>query len=230
MTEHQHIPDMDEEAAAAECAGAIAHLRRSMQEGQAWYIALLGAMALWPLAEEEYQGRRLCYLLEGEALDWLTLAERLCLEMDGLVAPEEKARLLGGRQLPEVVGEEEFRRLLGPVKHGAHLNFWYGVTVEGALARAVEGEVAKERRSRGLATEVDLSAEVYTRIYDVPRRKLLQRFRQEKGNPQGRPLSESEEKQFTYWLFKYRFAISEPARVASDTRKGIAHLQREQGR
>jgi hypothetical protein len=31
---------------------------------------------------------------------------------------------------------------------------------------------------------------------------------------------------FTYWLFKYRVRISEPARVASATRKALRQLQR----
>jgi hypothetical protein len=33
-------------------------------------------------------------------------------------------------------------------------------------------------------------------------------------------------KEFTYWLFKYRLASCDPARVASDTRKALAMLSR----
>jgi hypothetical protein len=36
----------------------------------------------------------------------------------------------------------------------------------------------------------------------------------------------TEHKELTYWLFKYRVRNSDKARVASDTRKGLAQLQR----
>jgi hypothetical protein len=35
-----------------------------------------------------------------------------------------------------------------------------------------------------------------------------------------------ESKEFTYWLFKYRVKHSEPARMASDTKKGLDQLQK----
>ena len=39
---------------------------------------------------EEYQGRTYQYLIQGEAFDWLVLAERLCCELDGVIPAEEK--------------------------------------------------------------------------------------------------------------------------------------------
>jgi hypothetical protein len=36
--------------------------------------------------------------------------------------------------------------------------------------------------------------------------------------------------EFTYWLFKHRVNNSDPARVASDTRKGLAMLSRLRAR
>jgi hypothetical protein len=41
-------------------------------------------------------------------------------------------------------------------------------------------------------------------------------------------MSMSESKEFTYWLFKYRVARSDKARIASDTRKGLDQLARMQ--
>ncbi len=38
-------------------------------------------------------------------------------------------------------------------------------------------------------------------------------------------ISLSELKEFTYWLFKRRLAAQDPARVASDTRRGLLRLQ-----
>ena len=39
----------------------------------------------------------------------------------------------------------------------------------------------------------------------------------------------TELKEFTYWLFKRRIKIWDPARVASDTRKGLEKLQSLRG-
>jgi hypothetical protein len=36
----------------------------------------------------------------------------------------------------------------------------------------------------------------------------------------------AEEDAFTYWLFKRRVSRADPARVASDTRKGLRQLER----
>ena len=43
-------------------------------------------------------------------------------------------------------------------------------------------------------------------------------------------LSLADLNEFTYWLFKRRVNGAEPARVASDTRKGLAHFQRLESR
>ena len=45
------------------------------------------------------------------------------------------------------------------------------------------------------------------------------------GYPSRRSTDLTELKEFTYWLFKRRVRSSEPARVASDTRKGLARLR-----
>ena len=73
---------------------AIQHLKQAITNGKHWYIALLEAIGLWSSAEETYDGRHYRYLITGEAFDWLSLAERLCLEVDGLLPQEEKLNLL----------------------------------------------------------------------------------------------------------------------------------------
>ena len=59
------------------CEEALAHLRQSIANGTHWFLALLEAIALWSLPEETVDERRYCYLIGGEAFDWLLLAERL---------------------------------------------------------------------------------------------------------------------------------------------------------
>ncbi|MBI4201208.1 MAG: hypothetical protein HY531_02835, partial [Chloroflexi bacterium] len=119
-------------------------LRTSLLAGRAWPSALLEAAGRWPLPQEEVDGVRYQYLLLGEAFDWLNLASRLLLEVDGLVPADEKEALLFQSRLPQEVSEVEFRNLLGPDKYRAHLNYFYGVVVEEALLLAVEEAIRKE--------------------------------------------------------------------------------------
>ena len=209
--------------------GVLAGLRQSVRDGGPhWFFALLQAVGDWPLAEEEVDGRRYRYLIGGEAFDWLLLAERLCGAIADAVPEEEREALLLHARFPTEVTEEEFRRLLGPAKHRAHLNFLYGVQVEEALQLGVAQEVQKERLSK-VWENGHIDEEVCQRIYGASRRELFGRFRgQSDGSSDGLSLGDLHE--FTYWLFKHRVNNSDPARVASDTRKGLAMLSRLRAR
>lgn len=189
-----------------------------------WFTALLSAIAAWRQPEETVGGRSYRYLIGGEAFDWLLLAERLCLELDGLVPREELEALLFEGRPPVPIGEEEFRRIIGSAKYRAHLNFFYGVLVEEALQMAVEEEVQKERLSHVWTHRQRTDDEVCQRIYGFTRRELLRKFCEERGMAPLDGLSLGEYKEFTYWLFKHRLRCCDPARVASDTRKGLAML------
>ncbi len=70
-------------------AEAMRHLEQAIAGGKHWYIALLEAMGLWASAEETHNERSYHYLIDGEAFDWLLLAERLCQAMDGLLPDAE---------------------------------------------------------------------------------------------------------------------------------------------
>ena len=207
----------------------LAGLRDSVQGGaQHWFVAVLQAVGDWPLAEEEVDGRGYRYLIGGEAFDWLLLAERLCEAVADLTPEDEREALLLHARFPVEVTEEEFRRLLGPAKHRAHLNFLYGVQVEEALQLGVAQEVQKERLSK-VWENGHIDEEVCQRIYGASRRELFERFRGQ-GSAEGEGLSLGDLHEFTYWLFKHRVNNSDPARVASDTRKGLAVLSRLQAR
>ena len=206
----------------------LAGLRDSLQGGgQHWFVAVLQAVGDWPLAEEEVGGRRYRYLIGGEAFDWLLLAERLCEAVADLTPEDEREALLLHARFPTEVTAEEFRRLLGPAKHRAHLNFLYGVQVEEALQLGVSQEVQKERLSK-VWENGHIDEEVCQRIYGAGRPELFERFRRQSDCPENLSLSDLHE--FTYWLFKHRVNNSDPARVASDTRKGLAMLSRLQAR
>jgi hypothetical protein len=206
---------------------AILHLREAVATGKNWYVALLEAIGLWGSAEELHDGRYYRYLIGGEAFDWLTLAERLCEEINGFVPENEKLDLLFAATPPIELPPGEFRQLIGDVKYRAYLNYLYGVVVEEALLSVVEEEVLKENGHLTLSLGLRIEQEAYRRIYDAEMTDLLTFFRGQKGYANGDSMTLTEKKEFHYWLFKYRVERSEKARVASDTRKALVWLQRQ---
>jgi hypothetical protein len=202
---------------------AIRHLEQTITAGRHWYLALLEAIRLWNKSEETHNGRHYRYLIAGEALDWLLLAERLCEAVDDLVPEEEKLTLLFQSRPPVKLSKEKFKEIIGAARYRQYLNYFYGVTVEEALVLSVRGEVRKEWRTSGYK-EHNLLNEVYQRIYGATRATLLKHFRRENGYPQLRSIGLTELKEFTYWLFKYRLSNCDKARVASDTKKALGQL------
>jgi hypothetical protein len=206
-------------------ADAIRHLKQAIACGKHWYIALLEAIGLWPTAEETIGDRLYCYLIEGEAFDWLLLAERLCREVDELLPEYEKVELLFHGRPPLNLTAEEFSHLIGQLKYNQYLNYFYGITVEEALLQAVEEEVDKEKRALGLGKSYGTLEEAYQRVYGNSQAELLKQFRKQKKYPRRRSISLDELKEFTYWLFAYRLKHCDKARVASDTKKALLWLQ-----
>jgi len=206
-------------------AEAIRHLKQAIISGKHWYIALLEAIGLWTTAEETQDGHTYRYLIDGEAFDWLLLAERLCQTVDGLLPDDERANLLFHGKPPLDLTNNKFKELIGGTKYHQYLNYFYGITVEEALILAVREEVRKERRTLGLNKEPDYDNEVHRRIYGAAKTVLLRRFRREKGCRHLKSISLTELREFTYWLFKYRLKQCDKARVASDTKKALERLQ-----
>ena len=217
----------DEQSAglAQQSPEALQHFKASVQAGMPWHQALLEAVGLWTQPQEEYQGRSYKYLIRGEAFDWLVLAERLCAELDGIIPGNEKELLLFYGQLPEYAELEEFKDLLGTNKYRSYLNFWYGVVVEEALQLSVEEEVRKRHLALCYADTEDLVEDAFVHLYGTTRTALLEEFRKESNIPRRRHLSLSDLKEFTYWIHKRRLEMWDPARVASDTKKGIQRLR-----
>lgn len=205
-------------------APALERLHQSLAEGNHWLVAVLEAVGLWRSARETFREREYTYLIAGEAFDWLELADRLTEELGDAVPAEERELLLFHGQLPLDVSPWEFQRLLGRAKYRAHLNFWYGVLVEEALLVAVEERMAKESVSLGLGGRRREVA-AFEWIYGRTEHELLTQYLQEQGLPPTDAMSLAELRAFTYWRFKYRLNHRDPAKVASDTRLGLAKLQ-----
>jgi hypothetical protein len=205
---------------------AIEFLRTSIANGEHWYVALLKSMSRWTAAEEIIGDRRYRYLIGGEAFDWLLLAERLIDELDEDVTPEEREALLFHGHPPLEIDDEEFQTLIGTPKYQAYLNYLYGIVVEEALQYAVEEEMAKEHHAHVWSASTLDNNSSYPRIYGRTLPELLEEFQTERELPVSEKMDYADFKEFTYWLFKYRVRTGEGARVASDTRKGLAALSR----
>lgn len=214
------------ESSAAGDAEAIRFFKESIASGKNWYIALLGAIGLWSSAKEDYKDRVYVYLIDGEAFDWLLLAERLCETVAELLPEDERDALLFHGVPPLTLDAGEVKELIGDKKYGQYLNYFYGVTVEEALLLAVQEAIDKEKWVQGLG-KVQTADEAYHRIYDYDKDTLLKKFRQEKNHTQKQSITLDEMKEFTYWLFKYRLKRCEKARIASDTKKGLDYLKRQ---
>ena len=203
---------------------AISHLRTKLEQGASWPTALLEAMALWTTPEETFLDTRLVYLIGSEAFDWLALANRLCFEVRDLIPKEELESLLFMGRFPTYFDEAEFKEILGSDKYSAYLNYFYGVEVELALQNAVEDEVGKRFYASGRQYAADHADATFQRIYRSSYDNLLASFRDDNGIASRPVTTLTELKEFTYWLFKRRLRVSDKAKLASDTRKGISAL------
>ena len=208
-------------------AQAVAHLRRELSNGADWPDALMGAMALWTTPEEIFEGTRLVYLIGSEAFDWLTLAHRLSSEARDLIPEGELEDFLFTGRFPARVEENDFRDIWGVDKNSAYLNYFYGVEVETALQQVVEAEIEKRFYASGRQYATDHTNEAFMRIYNATRDDLLVAYWERMKRPYRKVTTLTELKEFTYWLFKRRLNVSDKAKIASDTKKGMAALDPE---
>ena len=204
---------------------AMGHLREGVVSGREWHTALLEAIGLWASPEETAGGRHYRYLIDGEAFDWLLLAERMVGEVKDNVPEQEYNDLVFDGRLPVDVSDDEFRGLIGTAKYHAYLNFLYGVIAERFLLAAVEEEICKEGNAQLLSPGEKDDADGYVRLYVLGQDALLRQFREERAYRQQEIVALNELQEFTYWLFKYRLEQCDGARVASDTRKALTYLR-----
>ena len=92
------------------------------------------------------------------------------------------------------------------------------------LIRFVIEEMHKEARHRVLDYRDDET--MYQRVYGRSRLELTILYYEETGNRIRNTVEYPDWQEFTYWLFKTRLKRQDKARVASDTRKGLAQLTR----
>jgi hypothetical protein len=226
MVESEHNAGQSYPPPVSNIDSATQHFLNGINSGRPWFPVLLESMGLWTDETETFKGQTYHYLIEGEAFDWLLLAQRLFELAPGLIPEKEKYALLFEGKPPQPLTPEEFKNLMGTIKYHKYLNFFYGVTVEEALFQAVREEVRKERRANAWPRKLGEEDEAFTKIYGESMRVLLRQFRKEKHYHQNAASNLTQIKEFTYWCFKYRVRICEKAKVASDTNKGLEWLRK----
>ena len=197
-----------------------------------WKITVLEAIAVWPLANEQIDGEQFDYLIGGEAFDWRLLAKRLLSECGAVVKDETWWNWLSEPFPFGGFDETEFMRAVGVDKFRGHLSYFYGVTVEQALLLSVEDEIIHSRIASGRQLNDRSLGASYTKLYGNTRQQLWEVFKSEQGVRPARDGRRHKDEHtlgsedaFTYWLFKLRMKRSDPAKIASDTRKGLAQLE-----
>jgi hypothetical protein len=205
---------------------AIYHLKKAITGGKHWYLALLESIKLWKSPEELFHGRLYRYLIEGEAFDWLLLAERLCREIDEYIPEKEKIDFLFHDRPPVELPNDQFKSSIGSAKYRAYLNYLYGVLVEESLVSAVVEDIRKERRAAGWDKDDNVLEKAYKQIYGQTHQALFDRFKREKNYTRRKNVSLGMLREFTYWSFKYRIKHCDKSRVASDTKKALVYMQR----
>jgi len=229
--------DTSNDSLAKEANAVIKRLKSDIDPvksiDESWKLSILETIAKWPLANEDVAGERLDYLIGGEAFDWRLLAKRLLVECGSKIEQEAWWKWLSDPVLFAGLEEPEFMRAVGVDKFRAHLSYFYGVTVEQALVAAVIEEVTHRRVAAGRQLSDGSLEEAYETLYGNARDQLWEVFKHEAGIKSAREgwrhrdeHSLGSEDAFIYWLFKLRMERSDPAKIASDTRKGLAQLER----
>jgi hypothetical protein len=215
----------DSSAPVSHAEEVVRRFHQDLIAGKHWYRALLDAIRQWADEGEVINDVHYRYLIDGEAFDWISLAQRLCDAVDGLVPEEEKSAFIFQGKPPLEIPPGEFKAAIGEAKYHQFLNFFYGVTVEDALIQAVREEVRKERHANCWNSPKGVDDEVFHRIYGADEAALFKRFRKERKHHLQTPSNLTEMKEFTYWRFKLRVKESEKARVGSDTHKALEWLK-----
>ena len=181
-----------------------------------WRAALICAVGEQPLTNDSP------HLVSNDAFNWKGAAWAIAATTRDFPSQAVVERWLKDSNEHGGYGEGEFRRYIGDERFNAHLNFFYGVTIERATILAKFIQLTKFVRTSGLFPErIAMQNRTFKDLYGGGVRTLFTEFTLSHGPNPPRGLSH----QFVYWLFKHRLAHSEPAKVASDTKLGLELYQ-----
>ena len=216
---------------ASDIIVAAAHAPQSADEllrsDGDWRARVLQAVGGWPLTRLPGGDDSAYQLIGGDAMDWRQVA--LMVVRGGGASPQQERRVRSWLTSTDTHGgfsADEFKRYLGEERHAAHLNYFYGVTVERLALRAERDHLLKDAVSSGLAARPRAAQEAaYANLYGAGGAHLKRQFLSSAGAQSrswGRVRATAE---FTYWLFKLRVGRTEPAKLASDTKRALDLLE-----
>lgn len=204
----------------------IEKMMQSIQKGTNWFDAFLHLISLWKLRSELVGTKNYNYLIAGEAFDWLLLAERVCFTLKDFIPKNQYNTLIISGKFPYDLDVNKFRNIIGFNKYRLILNYWYGVIVESFVQLAEEEFVLRGNFSKGLLDDSEIETIVFQNLYGNSKVELFRQYCGSQDKKISNKINLFEFKEFNYWLFKLRFNSFEPARVASDTLKGIKYMNK----
>ena len=181
---------------------------------------ILSMIRLWKIKKNSHYD----YLVGNEALNWKRLAVQI---LNNIKIKENLLiEIYQWLSIPEIysgLSEFQFRQLIGFEKYTSYLSYFYGVLIERSILCYVERENYKKRISNGKST-VNVLNVSYEHIYGFSFINLYEEYCK-KSAILNKKHYEYDDENFTYYCFKKRIKDSEPAKLASDTKKGTIFLQ-----
>jgi len=185
-----------------------------------YQINILSMIRLWKINKKSHYD----YLVGNEALNWKRLAVQI---LNNIKIKENLLiEIYQWLSIPEIysgLSELKFRQLIGFEKYTSYLSYFYGVLIERSILCYVERENYKKRISNGKST-VNVLNVSYEHIYGFSFLHLYEEYCK-KSAILNKKHYEHDDENFTYYCFKKRIQDSEPAKLASDTKKGTIFLQ-----
>ena len=185
-----------------------------------YQINILSMIRLWKINKKSHYD----YLVGNEALNWKRLAVQI---LNNIKIKENLLiEIYQWLSIPEIysgLSEFQFRQLIGFEKYTSYLSYFYGVLIERSILCYVERENYKKRISNGKST-VNVLNVSYEHIYGFSFLTLHEEYCK-KSTILNKKHYEYDDENFTYYCFKKRIKDSEPAKLASDTKKGTIFLQ-----
>jgi len=181
---------------------------------------ILSMIRLWKIKKNSHYD----YLVGNEALNWKRLAVQILTNIN--IKEKLLIEIYQWLSIPEIysgMSEFEFRYLMGYEKYNSYLSYFYGVLIERSILCCVERENYKKRISNGKST-VNVLNVSYEHIYGYSFLHLYEEYCK-KSSVSNEKQYEYDDENFTYYCFKKRIEDSEPAKLASDTKKGTIFLQ-----
>ena len=194
----------------------IQELRNEVSHGENWQKSIAKYIGLWTKKEEFYRGYKYIYLIDGEALDWLTLTERLVSSIKSYINKEEYYYVSTSGLLPDQEIYKYIKKITPKKVLSQMRNFYYGIIIENLIYNYKILEYEKNT----IVTE-DNDQRFYEEIYNKPLEVLSQMFYKEKKLINKNKLNFHELKLFSYWLFKYRLKHSDKTKMAHETNKAL---------